>query len=67
MIEKNHIIEKSAQLFKASGIRTNTMDDIAGAVGISKKTLYQHITDKNEIINDKIISIKSAFYILIVR
>ncbi len=33
-----------------SGIRTNTMDDIAHAVGISKKTLYQWVADKNELI-----------------
>jgi len=50
MIEKSHIIEKTGLLFKASGIRTNTMDDIASAVGISKKTLYQFVKDKNELI-----------------
>lgn len=54
MIEKQYIIEKSAQLFKSSGIRTNTMDDIANAVGISKKTLYQNIADKNELIEEVI-------------
>ncbi|MDA3893277.1 MAG: TetR/AcrR family transcriptional regulator [Salinivirgaceae bacterium] len=56
MIERKHIIEKSAQLFRSSGIRTNTMDDIACAVGISKKTLYQHVADKNELITEVIAS-----------
>jgi len=54
MIDKKQIIEKSAQLFKSSGIRTNTMDDIASAVGISKKTLYQWVSDKNELITEVI-------------
>lgn len=50
MIDKNHIIEKASQLFMASGIRTNTMDDIAQGVGISKKTLYQWVANKKELI-----------------
>jgi AcrR family transcriptional regulator len=27
------------------------MDDIAGALGMSKKTLYQHVKDKNDLVN----------------
>lgn len=50
MTDKKHIIEKSSYLFKTYGIRSNTMDDIAREVGISKKTLYQHVCDKEELI-----------------
>jgi len=54
MVEKKQIVEKSAQLFKNSGIRSNTMDDIARETGISKKTLYQCIPDKNELVTEVI-------------
>lgn len=50
MTDKKQIIEKSAQLFKTYGIRSNTMDDIAREVGISKKTLYQQVSDKEALI-----------------
>lgn len=32
------------------GIRSVTMDEIAGQLGISKKTIYQFFTDKDEIV-----------------
>jgi len=32
------------------GIRSITMDEIAGQLGISKKTIYQFFTDKDEIV-----------------
>lgn len=32
------------------GIRSVTMDEIAGQLGISKKTIYQYFTDKDEIV-----------------
>lgn len=47
---KQHIITKSADLFKNYGIKSNTMDDIAQASGISKKTLYQHYENKSQLI-----------------
>jgi AcrR family transcriptional regulator len=50
MIDKNHIIEKASQLFMVAGIRTNTMDDIALELGVSKKTLYQLVVDKKKLV-----------------
>lgn len=32
------------------GVRAVTMDDIARQIGISKKTIYQHFTDKDDIV-----------------
>lgn len=32
------------------GIKSITMDDVARELGISKKTLYQYITDKNDLV-----------------
>jgi AcrR family transcriptional regulator len=51
MIEKEKIIDTAKTLFKRYGIRANTMDDIAKKAGISKKTLYQNISDKTELVN----------------
>lgn len=61
MIKEQDIIRISAQLFKSHGIRTNTMDDIASRAGISKKTLYLWVADKNELINSVI---KSEYTII---
>lgn len=44
-------ISKEAELlFKKFGIRSVTMSDIALKMGISKKTLYQNISNKNDLI-----------------
>jgi AcrR family transcriptional regulator len=47
---KERIITKAADLFFRYGIRSVTMDEIAGQLGISKKTIYQFFTDKDEIV-----------------
>jgi TetR/AcrR family transcriptional regulator, cholesterol catabolism regulator len=49
-MELSEIIEKADILFRKFGIRSITMDDISKEMGISKKTLYQYITDKNELV-----------------
>ena len=38
-------------LFSRYGIRSVTMDDISRELGVSKKTLYQQVSDKNDLIN----------------
>lgn len=47
---KERILESSTELFFRFGIRSVTMDDIAKALGISKKTIYLHFKDKDEIV-----------------
>jgi len=37
-------------LFWKFGVRSVTMEDIAKELGISKKTIYQHFTDKDDIL-----------------
>ncbi len=49
--EKQQLIEKAHRLFKRIGIRSVSMDDIAREVGISKKTLYQLIENKEELVH----------------
>ncbi len=47
---KNDITERTERLFMKVGIRSVTTDDIARELGISKKTLYQHFTNKEELV-----------------
>jgi TetR/AcrR family transcriptional regulator, cholesterol catabolism regulator len=47
---KERILLKAEALFWKFGTRSITMDDISRDIGISKKTLYQHFTDKDDIV-----------------
>jgi TetR/AcrR family transcriptional regulator, cholesterol catabolism regulator len=47
----NELISKISNLFNKYGIKSITMDDIARELGKSKKTLYQHFENKNDLIN----------------
>ena len=38
-------------MFMRYGIRSVSMDDIAGQLGMSKKTLYQYFSDKDELVD----------------
>lgn len=42
---------KAEELFMQYGIRSVSMDDIANNLGMSKKTLYQYYTDKDELVD----------------
>ncbi len=44
------IKQKAHELVMQYGIRSVSMDDIAGALGISKKTIYQYFADKDELV-----------------
>jgi AcrR family transcriptional regulator len=44
------IIIKSRKLFTKFGIKSVSMDDIAKGCGMSKKTLYEHVTDKRDLV-----------------
>ncbi|WP_047548364.1 TetR/AcrR family transcriptional regulator [Psychroserpens sp. Hel_I_66] len=47
---KDKIIHKSADMFLNLGFKSVTMDDIASEMGISKKTIYQHFTNKTKLV-----------------
>jgi TetR/AcrR family transcriptional regulator, cholesterol catabolism regulator len=47
---RERILEKAGALFMQYGIRSITMDEIAAQLGISKKTIYQFFTDKDEMV-----------------
>jgi AcrR family transcriptional regulator len=47
---REKILEGTEALFMKYGIRSVTMDDIARHLAVSKKTLYQHFADKDELV-----------------
>ena len=47
---KNRIISGAETLFLTYGVKSITMDEIAKNLGISKKTIYQHVSDKDELV-----------------
>lgn len=51
MEAKERILVKTNELFNRYGIRSVSMDDIAAQLGMSKKTLYQYYTDKDELVH----------------
>jgi AcrR family transcriptional regulator len=48
--ELQNILRKVLTLYRKYGIRSVTMDDISHELGISKKTLYQYVHDKDELV-----------------
>lgn len=48
--ESNIIIEKAGELYYKYGIKSITMDDVARELGISKKTLYQFVKNKTDLV-----------------
>lgn len=50
MDAKERILLKSHELFNRYGIRSVSMGDIAAQLGISKKTVYQYYTDKDDLV-----------------
>jgi TetR/AcrR family transcriptional regulator, cholesterol catabolism regulator len=48
--ELKNILLKVRELYSKYGIKSITMDDVARELGISKKTLYQYVTDKDELV-----------------
>lgn len=47
---KDKILRGAEELFMRFGIRSVSMDDLARHLGMSKKTLYQHVPDKDELV-----------------
>jgi AcrR family transcriptional regulator len=45
-----NILSKVRELYTRYGIKSITMDDVARELGISKKTIYQYVTDKDDLV-----------------
>lgn len=50
MDQFNRIIESALNLFMREGVKTVNMDDISTFMGISKKTLYQYVNNKADLV-----------------
>jgi len=48
---KTQILEKAEDLFLRYGLKSVTMDDIARKLGMSKKTLYQYVDNKTDLVS----------------
>jgi TetR/AcrR family transcriptional regulator, cholesterol catabolism regulator len=44
------ILEKATEMFFKSGVRSITMDEISECLGISKRTLYENYSNKEELL-----------------
>ncbi len=44
------ILKTATELFPQYGVRSVSMDEVAQGAGISKRTLYEHFTDKEELL-----------------
>jgi len=56
-IKKKEILEQSLKLFMRLGIKSLTMDDVATQLRMSKKTLYEHFTDKNDLVEQAVAAV----------
>lgn len=52
MVSKEHVINESLQLFRKMGIRSVTMDYIAEHLGMSKRTLYELFSKKEDLLTE---------------
>ncbi|MFM7768942.1 MAG: TetR/AcrR family transcriptional regulator [Bacteroidota bacterium] len=48
--KKLHIVSETIQLFLKYGVKSLTMEEIARRLGISKKTLYTYVSDKEDLL-----------------
>ncbi len=48
--ELKTILLKAREMYMKYGIKSISMDDVAAELGISKKTLYQYVTDKDDLV-----------------
>jgi AcrR family transcriptional regulator len=46
----DHLLKQAGDIFMRYGLKSVTMDDVCRELGISKKTLYQYVSDKNDLI-----------------
>lgn len=54
---KQKILEKAEEMFLNYGAKSITMDDIAKEMGISKKTIYVHFSNKEKLVEVVVFSV----------
>lgn len=56
---RERIISEAGSLFTMYGIRSITMDSLAGKMGISKRTIYENFPDKETLLREVILHFKA--------
>jgi len=56
MSEKEKILASSEKLFMRYGIKSVSMDDIARELGVSKKTIYQSVENKEVLVKEIVVA-----------
>ncbi len=51
---KNKILTGAIKLYMQYGVKSLTMDDISRELGISKKTLYLYVSDKDDLVHQAV-------------
>ena len=57
-LTKKRILDKSHEMFQDFGYSKVTMEEIASNLGISKKTLYKHFSNKEHVLRELVESVK---------
>ena len=58
----NEIIVQALGVFQRYGIKSVSMDDLARHMGMSKKTLYQHFSDKTQLVEEALNHLMESDY-----
>ncbi len=56
---RERIITVATEAFTSKGIKSITMDDIAAALGISKRTLYEVFSDKESLLKECVLKMQA--------
>jgi AcrR family transcriptional regulator len=56
------ILERVRKLYQSYGIKSVTMDDVANKLCISKKTLYEHFRDKEDLVRQVMLNEHSRWF-----
>lgn len=57
---RKKIVETALQMFNSRGCRSTTMDDIASALHMSKRTLYEYFATKEELLEACLMTIHTS-------
>ncbi len=61
---RDRIIEVSSDLFMSNGCKSVTLDEVAAANGISKRTLYEHFKDKTNLLEECLLMMEEKMKML---
>ncbi len=64
---KKTILHRASELFLKYGFKSVTMDDIANALVISKKTIYKYFKNKEALVDEATIFVQKTIYNSVLR